>query len=96
MRDFRLLYESINLSCTIQLSGYPSVMGSLWTVIDSHSSEVSRYICGLILQECKFDSIRSVEGLRLAVRVLKYMTRLKVRSDMVGGVYSLDAILLQI
>ena len=29
-RDFRLLDESISLSSAIQLSGYPSVVGSLW------------------------------------------------------------------
>ena len=30
MRNFRLLDESISLSSAIQLSGYPSVVGSLW------------------------------------------------------------------
>ena len=37
-RDFHLLDESISLSSAIQLSGYPSVVGSLWQVRDSHSA----------------------------------------------------------
>ena len=41
-RDFRLLDESINLSSAIQLSGYPSVVGCLWQVDDSYSSDVAR------------------------------------------------------
>ena len=32
MRNFHLLDESISLSSAIQLSGYPSVVGSLWQV----------------------------------------------------------------
>jgi CHAT domain-containing protein len=51
MRNFRLLDESINLSSAIQLCGYPSVVGSLWTVPDEHSAKVARDVYGWILRE---------------------------------------------
>ena len=42
IRNFCLLDESISLSSAIQLSGYPSVVGSLWEVQHEHSSKVAR------------------------------------------------------
>ena len=51
MRDFHLLDESISLSSAVQLSGYPSVVGSLWQVRDSHSAEVARDVYTWILKE---------------------------------------------
>ena len=58
MRDFRLL-ESISLSSAIQLSGYPSVAGSLWQLMDSHSAEVARDLYKWILQKrrCKCSTV---------------------------------------
>ena len=82
MRNFRLLDESINLSSAIQLSGYPSVVGSLWQVRDSHSAEVARSVYEWILKDGKFDGRRSAEGLHKAVRSLRDRTRVKFRSTM--------------
>jgi len=50
MRDFRLLDESISLSSAIQLFSYPSVVSSLWQVIDSYSAEVACDIYEWILK----------------------------------------------
>src|SRR5208282_1558903 len=41
-RNFRLLSESITLSSAIQLAGYPSVVGTLWSVRDNHSAEIAK------------------------------------------------------
>ena len=80
MRDFRLLDESISLSSAIQLSGYPSVVGSLWQVMDSHSAEVARDVYEWILQgEGELDVRRSAEGLHKAVRDLRDRTRFKMK-----------------
>ena len=76
MRDFRLLDESISLSSAIQLSGYPSVVGSLWQVKDSHSAEVARDVYEWILEgDGELDVRRSAEGLHKAVRNLRDRTR---------------------
>ena len=80
MRNFRLLDESISLSSAIQLSGYPSVVGSLWQVIDSHSAEVARDVYEWILKEGELDVRRSAEGLHKAVRDLRDRTRIKLGS----------------
>jgi hypothetical protein len=40
-KDFRLLDESISLSSVVQLSGYPSVVATMWQVSDELSLEVA-------------------------------------------------------
>lgn len=45
-----LLDESISLSSAIQLSGYPSVVGSLWKISDKHSAEITRDVYTWILE----------------------------------------------
>jgi hypothetical protein len=81
MRNFHLLDESISLSSAIQLSGYPSVIGSLWQVKDSHSAQISTRIYQSILQEGTLDIRRSAEGLHKAVRDLRDRVRLKGKTD---------------
>ena len=72
-RDFRLLDESISLSSAIQLSGYPSVVGSLWQVTDSHSAEVAKDVYAWILEGGSgLDTQRSGEGLHRAIRTLRW------------------------
>jgi CHAT domain-containing protein len=66
MRNLTLLDESISLSSAIQLSGYPSVMGSLWQVGDDYSAQVSRDVYKWISQG-KLDIKRPAEGLHKAV-----------------------------
>jgi tetratricopeptide (TPR) repeat protein len=80
MRDLRLLDESISLSSAIQLSGYPSVVGSLWQVADNHSAEVARIVYEWILVADKLDVRRSAEGLHKAMRILRDSTRTNVGS----------------
>jgi tetratricopeptide (TPR) repeat protein len=83
MRDFSLLDESITLTSAIQLCGYPSVVGSLWQVVDSHSAEVARDTYAWILkgESAKFDARRSAEGLHRAVRDLRERTRVGKKHD---------------
>lgn len=81
MRDFHLLDESINLSSAIQLSGYSSVMGSLWKVQDAHSAKVARDIYAWMLKGQKLNVRQSAEGLHKAIRDLRDMTRFKTKSD---------------
>jgi CHAT domain-containing protein len=84
-RDIRLLDESISLSSAIQLSGYPSVVGSLWQVIDSHSAEVAKDIYAWILDGGNgLDTQRSAEGLHRAIRILRGKTRTASRSIMMN------------
>lgn len=80
MRDFRLLDESISLSSAFQLSGYPSVVGSLWQITDSHSAEIARDLYKWILQD-ELDVRRTAEGLHKAVRDLRERSRYITRTD---------------
>lgn len=74
-RDFNLLDESISLSSAIQLSGYPSVVSTLWQVADRSSAEVARDVYSWILDgRDKLDIDRSAEGLHWAVRALRDRT----------------------
>ena len=87
-RDINLLDESINLSSAILLSGYPSVVGTLWKVTDEHASEVANDVYSWMLAGGnQLDVQRSAEGLSCAVRALKTRTsvdprfRRKIPSD---------------
>ena len=81
MRNLRLLDESISLSSAVQLSGYPSVVGSLWQVGDIHSAEVARDVYTSIIGESGLDARRSAEGLHKAVRDLRDRTRARTKHD---------------
>ena len=82
-RAVHLLDESISLSSAVQLSGYPSVIGSLWQVTDSHSAEVARDVYTWILEgDARFDARRSAEGLHKAVLNLRNKTRINFGSTM--------------
>lgn len=70
-RDNSLLDESISLTSAIQLSGYPSVIGTLWGVADDHAVEIARDVYKWSLRNGKFDVRRSAEGLHEAVRALR-------------------------
>jgi CHAT domain-containing protein len=82
MRNFRLLDESISLSSAIQLSGYPSVVGSLWGVNDRHSAWIARDVYASILRDQReFDARRSADALHKAVRDLRDKTRFMRKHD---------------
>jgi CHAT domain-containing protein len=81
MRDVRLLDESITLSSAVQLSGYPSVVGSLWEVIDEHSTHVAKVVYEYILSEGVVNAERAAEGLRKVVSDLRDRTRIRERHD---------------
>jgi CHAT domain-containing protein len=82
MPNLRLLNESISLSSAIQLSGYPSVVGSLWTVQDDHSANVAKDVYAWILElQGGLDARRAAEALHKAVRGLRDRTRVKRKHD---------------
>ena len=82
MRDVRLLDESINLSSAIQLSGYPSVVGTLWKVEDLHSAQVAKDVYEWILKDVGINAELAAEGLHEAVCGLRDRTRrFKKRHD---------------
>jgi CHAT domain-containing protein len=82
MRAFRLLNESISLSSAILLCGYPSVVSSLWQLMDNHSADVTGDVYKWILQgENGLDFRRSAEGLHKAVRNLRDRTRFAKKTD---------------
>ena len=77
IRDFSLMDESITLSSAVQLSGYPSVVGTLWQIMDSTSAKVARDVHAWILKGNNgLDVHRTAEGLHKAVRDLRDRTRL--------------------
>ena len=82
MRNLRLLDESINLASAIQLSGYPSVVASLWQVVDCNLAEIVKDGYSWILKgEGTFDARRAAEGLHNAVRHLRNKMRVKTKTD---------------
>ena len=82
MRNFRLLDESISLSSAIQLSGYPSVVGSLWQVTDRYSAEIARNVYSWIVEgEGRLNVRRSAEGLHRAVCDLRHRSRFRGKHD---------------
>jgi CHAT domain-containing protein len=74
--DPTLLDESLNLTSAVSLAGFPSVVGTLWQVMDQEAAWISRDVYAWMLDgKDKFDIGRSAEGLHLAVRRLKDKTR---------------------
>jgi hypothetical protein len=77
-RELRLLDESIDLVSALQLSGYASVLGTLWAVNDEYSVEVAKSTYTIILQgngSRRIDPSRAATGLHWAVRHLRNRTR---------------------
>ena len=81
MRDIRLLDESITLANAFQLSGYSSVVGSLWGVMDPCTAEVARSVYEWILKDGILDIRLSAEGLHKAVHSLRDRTRTRHSND---------------
>jgi tetratricopeptide (TPR) repeat protein len=79
--DLNLLEESINLASAIQLSGYPSVIGSLWQVTDKHSIDVATDVYKWALADNgRFDCDQAAMGLHRAIRKLRQRTHALSRS----------------
>ena len=74
--NLNLLDESIHLVSTVQLAGYPSVVGSLWQVKDRRSSEVAKSVYTVILDKGTTLRVdKAVEGLHLAIHTLREETK---------------------
>jgi CHAT domain-containing protein len=75
--DVGLLDESLTLTSAVSLAGFPSVVGTLWQVIDQEAASVTRDVYAWMLDgKDRFDIGRSAEGLHMAVRRLKDKTRI--------------------
>lgn len=73
-RDISLADESISLVTAMQLSGFPSVVGTLWQTKDSHASTIALKVYKWMLRESKFEGWRAAEGLHRAIRELRQET----------------------
>lgn len=77
-RNLSLLDESIHLAASIQLAGYPSVIGTLWEIRDEHSPLVAKHVYASMLKhgEGKYLEIaNAAEALHQAVSFLREETR---------------------
>jgi CHAT domain-containing protein len=70
-----LLDESVNLCSAIHLAGYPSVIGTLWTVLDEQSANVAKQLYELMYTDAQtLDIKRSAVSLHTAIRILREKT----------------------
>jgi hypothetical protein len=77
-RDLRLRDEALNLVSATQLSGFPSVVGTLWQIGDRHSVDVVVEVYRwMLIDGQSFDNQRAAEGLHHAVRRLRNATRVR-------------------
>jgi CHAT domain-containing protein len=67
-----LLDESIHIASAFQLAGFPHVIGTLWTINDCHSVNVSKAVyTAMVNDKGEVDVGRAAEGLHSAVRQLR-------------------------
>lgn len=74
-KDHSLLDESISLTSTIHLSGYPSVVGTLWQVSDKYSAETATEVYTWMYEGGRLETTKASEALHRAVRRLRDRTR---------------------
>jgi tetratricopeptide (TPR) repeat protein len=80
MEDKDLMDESISLTSAVQLAGYPSVVGTLWQIMDNHAPEVAREVYKWSVGESgSFDGRQVAEALHKAVRNLRDVTCMSSR-----------------
>jgi len=71
-RSSQLLDEAIHLTGACQLAGFPSVIGSLWSVDDKYSVQVAGTVYNTLCEGSELlDTRRAAEGLHAAIRQLK-------------------------
>jgi tetratricopeptide (TPR) repeat protein len=75
VKHIQLLDESINLTSAVHLAGYPSVVGTLWSVSDKYASDIAETVYSWILSRNEFDVYRAAEGLHKATRSLRERTK---------------------
>jgi CHAT domain-containing protein len=66
--------ETSSLAATIQMAGYPSVIGTLWKVGDEESARIAQVVYRGMLEHEKLNIHRSAECLHHAVRTLRTET----------------------
>jgi tetratricopeptide (TPR) repeat protein len=80
--DRTLLDEHLSLTAAMQLSGFPSVVGTLWSVRDAQSVEVARDVYGFMsVGPDLLDTGRAAIALHNAVRALREKTRRRSRGQ---------------
>ena len=76
LKQFNLLDEYINLSSGMLLAGYPSVIGTLWSIVDSKSPDLSIEVYQDMLEGDILNTRRSAVALHSAIRNLRDTTRI--------------------
>ena len=86
VRELWLMDECIHLSSSLLLAGFPSVIGTLWSISDASSVDVARLVYEKLLADAeKFDPKDAAAALHYAIR--------SVRSELYEEYGSHDAII---
>jgi len=78
IKNSKLLDESLNISSSIQLSCYPSVVSTLWKVLDEESVAVAKSVYAYMLRKGtrgRLNAEQAAEALHWTIRELRDKTR---------------------
>lgn len=76
-QDFHLLDETINVAAAVHFAGCPSVVGTLWGIVDDKAAVVAKILYRWMLTSGdRMDYLRAAEGLHYAVRIIRERTRI--------------------
>jgi hypothetical protein len=71
-RDLAMLDESIHMTGACQLAGFPTVVGTLWKIMDEQSVTVAKSVYNAMLtKENRLDIRKSACGLHFAIRKIR-------------------------
>lgn len=70
-RDKRLLDEAVHLAAGMQMSGYPSVIASMWAIEDEDAPEIARLVYADLLKDGRMDHTKASTALHKAVANLR-------------------------
>jgi len=76
LEQFNLLDEYVNLSSGMLLAGYPSVIGTLWSIVDRKSPDVSLEVYQGMLEGDCVNTRRAAVALHSVTRQLRNTTRI--------------------
>ncbi|QRV87054.1 CHAT domain protein [Ceratobasidium sp. AG-Ba] len=63
--------EATHLAAGMLISGYPSVIGTMWSIMDEDAPLVAEIVYSELLRDGKMDHTRSARALHKAVKVLR-------------------------
>lgn len=65
--DKQLPDEAVHLAAGMQMAGYPSVIGTMWSIRDEDVPEVARQVYAGLLKDGRMDASRAARALHEAV-----------------------------